>query len=258
MNEAPVAAATIAGRPSSPEPIRAVFFDLADTLFSSRMLRDVHLRQLRFVSDAIGLSASDDQLRASYRQGLGLAYRSVASRPYYLHRELFCQAFAEMARSLGGELDEQEIDQAVDRQYRATIEGAELRADCLETLRRLRAGGVHVQIVSNIDEEQLDGLVRRLELESVVDACTSSESARSCKPDPGIYELAMSKAACTAAQVLFVGDSPVHDVVGPRSLGMSTVLLVAEARPGVPDCSPDFVIERLGQVVEIVEKGAVG
>ncbi len=258
MTETALAAATIAGQSSSPEPIRAVFFDLADTLFSSRMLRDVHLRQLRFVSDAIGLSASDDQLRASYRRGLGVAYRSVASRPYYLHRELFCEAFAEMARSLGGELDDQEVRQAVDRQYQATIDGAELRADCLETLRRLRTGGVHVQIVSNIDEEQLDGLVRRLGLESAIDACTSSESARSCKPDPGIYELALRKAGCTAAEVLFVGDSPVHDIVGPQSLGMSTVLLVAEARPGTADCSPDFVIERLGQVVEIVEKGQRG
>ena len=217
----------------------------------------MHLRQLRFVSDAVGLSASDDQLRASYRRGLGVAYRSVAARPYYLHRELFGMAFAEMARSLGGELDDQEVQQAVDRQYRATIDGAELRADALETLRHLRAGGLHVQIVSNIDEEQLDGLARRLGLQTEVDARTSSESARSCKPDPAIYEVALGKAGCRPAQVLFVGDSPVHDVVGPQALGMSTALLAAEARPGAPDCSPDFFIDRLGQVVEIVETGVV-
>jgi putative hydrolase of the HAD superfamily len=250
--------APTAGRWSGPEPVRAVFFDFADTLFSSRMLRDVHLRQLRFVSDAIGLSASDDQLRASYRQGLGMAYRSVSSRPYYLHRELFGEAFAEMARSLGGELDDQEAERAVDRQYRATIDGAELRPDCLDTLRRLRAGGLHVQIVSNIDEEQLDSLVGRLGLESALDASTSSESARSCKPDPGIYELALRKAGCTAAQVLFVGDSPVHDIAGPQALGMAAALLAADSRPAAAECFPDFVIDRLGQVVEIVEEGSVG
>ena len=58
--------------------------------------------------------------------------------------------------------------------------------------------------------------------------------------------------------MLFVGDSPVHDVVGPRAQGMATALLVADARPGAPDGSPDFVIERLGQVVEIVEREVVG
>jgi hypothetical protein len=41
-------------------------------------------------------------------------------------------------------------------------------------------------------------------------------------------------------------------------MGMLTALLVADARPGAEDCSPDFVIERLGQVVEIVEQELVG
>jgi putative hydrolase of the HAD superfamily len=242
---------------SGREPIHAVFFDFADTLFSSRMLRDVHLRQLRFVGDAIGVTTSDDELRASYRKGLGVAYRSVARRPYYLHRELFGQAFVEMARTFGRQLDHEQVRDAVDRQYEATIEAAELRADCLDSLRSLRERGLHVQIVSNIDEEQLADLVRRLGLESAIDACTSSESAQSCKPDPGIYECALEKARCTAAQVLFVGDSPVHDVTGPQAMGMLTALLAADARPGSEDCSPDFVIERLGQVVEIVEQELV-
>jgi HAD superfamily hydrolase (TIGR01662 family) len=204
------------------------------------------------------VTASDNALRASYREGLGVAYRSVASRPYYLHRELFGQAFVEMARTFGRELDHEQVGAAVDRQYEATIEAARLRADCLDSLRGVRERGLHVQIVSNVDEEQLEALVRRLGLESSIDACTSSESAQSCKPDHGIYEYALEKARCTAAQVLFVGDSPAHDVVGPQALGMVTALLVADARPGSEECSPDFVIERLGQVVEIVEQELVG
>ena len=217
----------------------------------------MHLRQLRFVGDTIGVTASDDELRASYREGLGVAYRSVASRPYYLHRELFGQAFLAMARTFGRELDHEQVGCAVDRQYKATIEAAELRPDCLDCLRGLRGRGLHVQIVSNIDEGQLEALVRRLGLESAIDACTSSESAQSCKPDHGIYDYTLEKARCAAAEVLFVGDSPTHDIVGPQALGMLTALLVADARPGSEDCSPDFVIERLGQVVEIVERELV-
>jgi HAD superfamily hydrolase (TIGR01662 family) len=236
---------------------RAVFFDFADTLFSSRSLRDVHLRQLRFVADAVGATASADELRAAYRQGMAVAYRSVATGPYYLHRDLFGGAFAATARSLGGELDDDRVREAVDRQYAATIDAAELRADCLDTLGRLRDCGVHVQIVSNIDEEQLDGLVRKLGLASVVDAATSSEAARSCKPDPGIYEFALQQAGCAAAEVLFVGDTPAHDVAGPQAMGMATALLVADTRPRAADCTPDFVVERLGQVVDIVEQELV-
>jgi putative hydrolase of the HAD superfamily len=232
----------------------AVFFDFAGTLFSDRALRDAHLAQLRSVGETVGVTASDAHLRASYRDGMGVAYRSIATRPYYLHRELFGAAFVAMASSLGGHLDDEQAMQVVDRQYAATIEGVVLRTDCLDTLAALRRRALHVQIVSNIDDEQLDGLIDRLDLTTAVDAWTSSESAGSCKPDAGIYRCALEKAGCEAGHVLFVGDTPAHDVDGPAALGMSTALLVADARPGAaPATSADFVIERLGQVVEIVE-----
>jgi HAD superfamily hydrolase (TIGR01549 family) len=182
----------------------------------------------------------------------------VATRPYYLHRELFGRAFVEMARTLGGALAPASIADLVDRQYRATLDTAVLRDDCVATLRNLRAKGMRVQIVSNIDDDQMDALAARLALAPEVDAWTSSEGARSCKPDARIYQVALEVAGCAPADVLFVGDSPVHDVVGPRAQGMATALLVADARPGAPDGSPDFVIERLGQVVEIVERESVG
>jgi hypothetical protein len=46
-----------------------------------------------------------------------------------------------MARSFGGELDHEQVGHVVDRQYEATIEGAELRSDCLDSLRGLRERG---------------------------------------------------------------------------------------------------------------------
>ncbi len=232
---------------------RAVFFDFADTLFSSRSLRDAHLRQLRFVGDAVGVDASDDELRASYRHGVGVAYQALASQPFYLHRDLFGESFVVMAQALGGALDDDQVREVVDRQYAATITAAELRPDCLDSLGRLRDLGLHVQIVSNIDEEQLDGLVRKLGLAAAVDAATSSEAARSCKPDPGIYEFALRRAGCAPAEVLFVGDTPAHDIAGPQSVGMATALLVTDGRSTPTDCAPDHVIEQLAQVVEIVE-----
>jgi HAD superfamily hydrolase (TIGR01509 family) len=232
---------------------RAVFFDFADTLFSSRDLRDAHLAQLRAVADAVGVQPTDQELRAAYRQGMSVGYRAVATRPAYLHRELFARSFAGMAEALGGTLDDAACDALVDRQYAATIDAARLRPDCLDTLRALQARGIRVQIVSNIDDEQLDGLVERLGLADLVDTWTSSESAGSCKPDARIYQVALAAAGCDAADVLFVGDTVEHDIVGPRTQGMRTALLVADERPNTADGGADYVIERLGEVVELVD-----
>ncbi|MCU1460325.1 MAG: putative hydrolase superfamily [Acidimicrobiales bacterium] len=234
--------------------IGAVFFDFAGTLFDDRALRGVHLHQLRFVAAAAGVPASDDQLRAAYREGMSAAYRTVASRRSYRHRELFGAAFTAMADALGGTIGEATAQEAVDRQYRATIDAAVLRPDCLSTVEALRAASIHVQIVSNIDDEQLDPMLDRLGLRKVIDAATSSQEAGSCKPDPAIYWMALAKAGIEPSQGLFVGDSVRHDVEGPASIGMPTAWLApAGADPG--DGHPGVVIHALGDVLDIVGVG---
>jgi FMN phosphatase YigB (HAD superfamily) len=121
-------------------------------------------------------------------------------------------------------------------------------------------------VVSNIDDEQLEPMLDRLGLRGVIDAATSSEAARSCKPDPGIYRTALAKAGCEPAQVLFVGDSLRHDVEGPAVMGMRSAWLAidapagrgSDARAGRGEAHPDFVIEALGEVLGIVGAEMVG
>ena len=142
--------------------------------------------------------------------GVALPARS-RRRPYYLHRELFASSFAAMARGTGRRARRRTACEAlVDRQYR----GHDRRTPCsaptasTPSVALRERGPAHVQIVSNIDDEQLDGAGRRSSGSTrLIDAWTSSESARSCKPDARIYEFALAKAGCAAAEVLFVGDS---------------------------------------------------
>lgn len=232
----------------------AVFFDFAGTLFSDRALRDVHLKQLRFVAETIGAEGSDAELRTAYRTGMGISFRRLAGATSYQHRDLFGGAYVGMAEALGGTLKPDVVQEAVDRQYQATIDHAELRPDCVDTLKSLRSKGFHVALVSNIDQEQIDGLLDRFGIASLLDAWTSSEEAGSCKPDPGIYRVALKKAECAPEQALFVGDSLGHDIEGPAALGMRTAWLTADAKPGSSDARPDYVIDRLAQVPDIASR----
>ena len=234
---------------------RAVFFDFAGTLFSDRDLRDAHLQQLRRVAELVGadtVGTDDAQLRVAYRHGMGVAYRGIAGRSWYTHRELFGTAFAAMAEDLGGQLSPATVDDLVDRQYRATIEHAVPRSDCLATLRALRERGLHVHVVSNIDDEQLLPMLDRMQIAPLLDGWTSSEEAKSCKPDARIFHHALAKAGVTAQQVLFVGDSVGHDIVGPAAVGMWTALLATDAKSARAEEQPDFVVGTLGDVVTIV------
>ena len=232
---------------------RAVFFDFADTLFSSRSLRDAHLRQLRFVGDAVGVDASDDELRASYRRGVGAAYRSLASQPFYLHRDLFGQSFVAMAEALGGALDDDQVREVVDRQYAATITPPSCAPTASSPSVVSATSDCTCRSCRTSTRSSSTAWCGSSGLAAAIDAATSSEAARSCKPDPGIYEFALGRAGCAPAEVLFVGDTPAHDIAGPQAVGMATALLVTDGRSTPTDCAPDHVIEQLAQVVEIVE-----
>jgi HAD superfamily hydrolase (TIGR01509 family) len=237
--------------------VRAILFDFAGTLFDDRALHSAHLRQLHFVAGAAGVEATDSELRAAYRQGMGVAYRAVAIRPFYSHRTLFSAAFAATAVALGGAIDEATAAEAVDRQYRATIDEAELRPDCLHSLAALRRGSIHVQVVSNIDDEQFQPMLDRLGLRTALDAWTSSDEAGSCKPDAAIFHLALTKAGVDPEEALFVGDSIHHDVVGPAVLGIHTAWLAPRPGSAPGDARPDAVIHTLSDVLDLVGVGAV-
>jgi HAD superfamily hydrolase (TIGR01509 family) len=226
----------------------------------------VHLGQLQFVAEAAGgdaATADAAALRAAYRRGIGIASRTVGARQSYSHRELFATAFKETAVALGGSIDDATANTAVDRQYHATIEHARLRSDVMTTLDGLRDRGVHTQIVSNIDDEQLQPMVRRFGLDAALDAWTSSEEAGSCKPHQRIFEYALAKAGCHAGSALFVGDSVGHDVVGGAAAGMTTAWLLADAKPARDDHSTaagtvaaDHEIAALLEVLAIVDARA--
>jgi 2-haloalkanoic acid dehalogenase type II len=229
---------------------RAVFFDLGGTLFSYASINAHFDRLLTELARGRGVENPVDELRHAYRIAMGATMSGWAGRSYYLHRDLFTEAHVQFLRSLG-------VDASADDPDLRFSEGRVLgepeiapRPDAAATLAALRARGLHVSIVSNIDDDQLAAVWSRLGLGAHVDAITTSEEARSCKPDARIFELALAKAGDPpAASVVFVGDSPWHDVAGANALGMTSVLLGAPPA-GAP--TPHHQIEELTELLAIV------
>ncbi|MFQ5698358.1 MAG: HAD family hydrolase [Myxococcota bacterium] len=239
----------------------AVFFDFGGTLFSySRVQGRAFYPILIDALERLGLDLEPRAAGRAYRKASADAFEAYAPRPYYLHRDLFHETLRSWVRSLGGDearADAVFLDWFHERQRCLVRDGFELRSGCLEVLRALRAWGLHTAIVSNIDDDYLEPMVERAGLRAELDAWTSSEEARSCKPDPQIFRHALRKAGVRAREVLFVGDSPQHDIAGARSLGMATVLIrepgvASPGGSGLPAVAPDFTIEQLGELLPIV------
>jgi HAD superfamily hydrolase (TIGR01509 family) len=151
------------------------------------------------------------------------------------------------------------MEQFEDRQRSAVVDHLPLRDDCLETLQALKAKGLYLAIVSNIDDDYLAPLVTKHGLDNVLDHWTSSEEAQSCKPDKAIYHYSLDKAGFSASEGLFVGDSLHHDVAGASAVGMRSVRI---SEPGIETpltnglaitAQADYEITQLRELIAIVD-----
>ncbi|MCX2980910.1 HAD family hydrolase [Halieaceae bacterium IMCC14734] len=235
---------------------KGVFFDLGGTLFSySGRLGSAGIAH---VVRTLRLDAAPEAIGAAW----GVAAAEVGERygkdNYFLHKDLFQDTLRLFLDGFGLQASPQLAEEFHQLQLEAVVTNLPIRADCHSTLAGLRAKGIYVSIVSNIDDDYLDPLVTNHGLDKWLDDWTSSEEAQSCKPHAGIYHHALSKSGLKLQEVLFVGDSLHHDVAGAAAIGMPSARIV---EPGVKTplthglevtAEPDYEIAELTDLLDLV------
>ena len=114
-------------------------------------------------------------------------------------------------------------------------------------LQHLRDAGYLLALVSNLSTPYKEP-VRRLGLESLVDALIYSCDVGFMKPDVEIFRHALELLQVTALETVMVGDNEVDDCEGARAAGLRALLLGEESARGVRhigDALPALL--RLGQ-----------
>ena len=94
--------------------------------------------------------------------------------------------------------------------------------DSLDVIARLQQSGYLVGLCSNLAVPY--GTPVRALL-PMLNAYAMSYDAGAVKPQPRIYQFLLEKLGCIADEVLFVGDTVVADLEGPRAFGMQACLL---------------------------------
>jgi len=236
----------------------AVFFDFGGTLFSYRSVQGRSFYPILLEGlERLGVSVESREAGRAWQKASAESFREHHPLDYYLHKDLFQDIFRRFAVHVGGEASPADLEWFHEAQRRMVVDGFELRPGCVEMLQRLRGAGVHAGIVSNIDDDYLLPMLERAGLLDHLDAWTSSEEASSCKPHRGIYDHALRKADTAAERSMFVGDSPEHDIIGARRLGMQTILIRDEnvETPGAgagEAAEPHHRVTALSSVADLV------
>ena len=131
----------------------------------------------------------------------------------------------------GGVDDPDEVHRHVDSEFADAALWADVVADAVTGLRTLADTGVVLGVVSNADGLMAQRL-RDLEILQVgpglgVEVATVIDSGAVgvMKPDPRIFELALTAAGVDADESWYIGDMPAFDVVGARRAGLRPFLM---------------------------------
>jgi putative hydrolase of the HAD superfamily len=243
------------------QPIEAVLFDYGYTLIYFDEDPHAHLVEAyqavnrllsrtlaREVPDARTLiervsRAVDAEIQADYDSG----------RPEEVE---IATVYDGCLRRLGLELSPAVIQEVMEIEQEGWLRSIRLGPHVKPVLDRLKAGGIRLGIVSNAAYRP-DLMRRQLEhlgLLSLFDAVTFSSEVGLRKPHPAIYEDALAKLGVEPQAAVFVGDRLREDVEGPRRLGMRTVLLREWRRDDANRPPADFTIDRLTELIPIVER----
>lgn len=234
--------------------IEAVLFDFGGTLYDYSTLARAEAESTGALLEWAGVKLDSGALQQHRRESSRAVFTQYLSQPYYLHRDLFSDSMRAFVEAAGGTVDDELLARYRKIQWEGHARDLELRPGTTETLSRLRERGLHIGMVSNIDDDQLDHMLEFTKLRPYFDAILSSESAKSCKPDREIFRQALESAGCQPDAALFVGDSRSADIAGANDCGLRSVLIWNRTDREVPDEEPRprHVIRQIPELLELI------
>lgn len=175
----------------------------------------------------------------------------VASRQSEEPVEITCfERFARTLKRLG--VDGGELEAGAERLARVHMAGVRRVTHAPEervwAVRRIRPF-YGLGLLSNFDDSRTGReILVDTGVSHLFDAVIISADAGVRKPHPRIFGQMLEMLRLPARDVLFVGDTPEHDVAGPRRAGMRTawISLGRELPANVP--APDFVVRDLSEL----------
>jgi len=208
-------------------PIRAVLFDLGDTLVSYYQPPDfmpILRRSLDACLQVLGRAPLDGEAWTDLiHQALELNQERADLAVWPLEERLR-MLFERYAR-----LDTELIERLAQAFLQPIFATAQVGHDALPVLLGLKRRGVKTGIVSNTPWGSPGRVWRselaRHELLTAVDAVVFCQDVGWRKPHPAPFRRALELIGVAATDAAFVGDNPVWDVEGAESAGLLPILL---------------------------------
>jgi putative hydrolase of the HAD superfamily len=233
------------------DPVRAVLFDLGNTLVSYYRASDFAPILRESVDGLCEFLADQKSVIADRDRAFQLALELNTEDPSYCVRPLvgrLVQIFGEC------ELEDSELNEMCDIFLRPILRLGTLDPNALPTLAAIREKGMRTAIVSNTPwgspSERWAEELHRHGLTEAVDAAVFCVDVGWRKPAPQIFQQALSLLDADARDSVFVGDDPRQDAAGAARMGLRAILL--DPRGAVSD-APCPTIYSLTELMPLLD-----
>lgn len=217
--------------------IRAVFFDLDDTLFDHQHCARAALAGVRDAHPCFAALPPED-IERHHGHILEDLHLQVMSGQLPLDAARI-ERFRRLYAVVGHAAEETLVAQTASAYREHYIRSRREVSGATALLAEVRKHAQVVIVSNNLLEEQQDKL-RHCGLDRYVDVLVVSEEAGVAKPDPKIFEIALERARCTAAEAVMVGDSWTNDIRGAMAAGIRPIWFNRTGRQA-PDPDVDVI-----------------
>jgi putative hydrolase of the HAD superfamily len=242
------------------QTVRAVLFDFGHTLVdfhrTQEALQEAY-EQIRARIEATAYMEVPELLDLIERVAGGVDRMVAESYTEGRMEELDpATLFRETLAGIGFDLPDDTIDHIVKLDHSAYSNSHTVEPQVLATLRQLRKDGHRLGLVSNVS--LLPNLMRadldRLEIGPLLDASVFSSEVGVRKPDPRIFQEALTRIGAEPDETVFVGDRLYDDVSGAQAVGMRAVQTRQFRQEDDPAFTPDAVIDHLTELPAALDR----
>ncbi len=234
--------------------MKAITFDLWNTLLEDKDFTKHRINSLLRILGFEGFPIPEKDLLSAYESASDRYRRMWEIDRRHLHVD---RRVEHMLKQLGVELtDEVKLSIVEEFTEAFVVDPPAFKEDVREVLENL---GEHYVMGIISDTGVTPGSIIREHLRKCgilrfFSSTVFSDEVGFCKPDPRVFEKALRELKVRAGEAVHVGDLLRTDVAGAKNVGMKAVWLSDKGDVGHIDCAPDYVINRLSELLVVLDK----